>query len=84
MRYIVIEDWENIPFAIVNDTDGNTFVTNSLQEAINEANMCQDGIVLPLDENIISLIDYLKFEYNEDIDKTNIKGKTNKILGKNE
>ena len=53
-RFYVMECWENIqPGLTVNPDTEETFCTDNLQEALDEANDCQEGLVLDLKLMII-------------------------------
>jgi hypothetical protein len=49
MSYIIIETHGGAEYAIiVTDPDGNNLVFETLEEAENEANDCQDGLIVEL------------------------------------
>jgi len=49
MSYIVIEMFGGAEYAIIaTDTNGNNLVFETLEEAENEANDCQDGLIVEL------------------------------------
>lgn len=49
MSYIVIEMFGGPEYAIIaTDTNGNNLVFETLEEAENEANDCQDGLIVEL------------------------------------
>jgi hypothetical protein len=47
MQYVVIEMFNGIISLVVNE-EGETFVTEDLQEAKKVAEECQEGVVIPL------------------------------------
>lgn len=76
MRYIVIDDWENLssPQICVND-EGETLIFDKIEDAEAEAYGCQEGIVVPLSTELMNiiqkaydLIGMAKYELGEDFD----------------
>lgn len=54
MKYVIIENWENMPYpSLILDLEGNTKVFDTLIAAKNEANMCHEGIIVPLNPDLI-------------------------------
>lgn len=80
MRFIVIEDWENLSSPQVCLTeDGETQIFTSLAEANEFAEDCQEGVVLPLSNDLMKLlkdtaeyVDVLKFESMNENDEDGI------------
>ena len=87
MQYVVIETWTNLscPY-VTTDEDGNTLVFDNLKEAQEEADTCQEGIVVPLD-NIIDLLkrvsqflEVLRYEEGKQSDPHNLENEVNSYL----
>jgi hypothetical protein len=77
MKYIVIENWENLssPQLCVNE-EGETLVFDKLEDAKAEAYSCHEGVVIPLCKDLMDIIQdaydkigMAKYELGEDFDE---------------
>lgn len=86
MNYVVIDDF-NGSVTLVTNKMGYTKVFSDKEGAIKEASECQKGIVVPLDDGLISLLeevdaflDHFKFIEGEEIDERNLEGRIKRLI----